>query len=241
MGRHRVKGSLKRTVVDHPEEIWTDQREMVGQRGHWADFFGNGQPLHLELGTGRGRFLTQLTEHFGDVNHIGMELKPDRCVTARVKILKRARGPFLLLNAPGELLPQVFERGELDRIYLNFPDPWPAWTYRERRMFGEGFLRIYQSLLREGGGLLFKTDQPAAWRELLDSLPRHLVVEACGEDLHATSPGPQHFLTEYEKRYLENGARTHFARLVKRQTTVYEHDVSAQGSSHAQVLSQTSL
>jgi tRNA (guanine-N7-)-methyltransferase len=227
VGRHRVKGNLKREVNQHPAEIWDDPRKMVAMRGNWNEHFSNGQPLHLELGMGRGRFMTQLTANHPEVNHIGMELKPDRCVTARLKILRKAKGPFLLLNVDGDLLPQIFAAGEVDRIYLNFPDPWPTWAYRERRMFGEAFLRLYQSLLKEGGELWFKTDQPQAWEEMLDSLPRCLHVVSAGRDLHATEQTAQHYLTEYERRYLENGASTHFARLVKRAPSVIVHSVTA--------------
>ena len=142
MGRSRVKGSLKRAVFDHPGEILTDSAAMRALRGNWAESLGGAAPLHLEVGMGRGRFLAELAAREDPVPYVGLQLKPDRSATAREKILKPARRPFVLLNAAAEILPQLFAPGEVERIYLNFPDPWPSFVYRGRRLFGEGSLRV---------------------------------------------------------------------------------------------------
>lgn len=220
MGRSRVKGSLKRAVLDYPGEILTDSAQMRARRGRWTQAFGDDAPIHLEVGMGRGRFLAELAAREERVNYAGVELKPDRCVTARAKLLKKARRPFVVLNAAVEILPQLFAPGELARIYLNFPDPWPPWVYRGRRMFGEALLRVYQSLLAEGGELWFRSDQPACYEELVASLPRHLTLTGHGRDLHACPDGFSIFQSEYERRYLAAGATIHFARLVKRTTRI---------------------
>lgn len=220
MGRSRVKGHLKRAVLDYPGEILTESARMRERRGRWAEVFGDEAPIHLELGMGRGRFLAELAARDERVNYAGVELKPDRCVTARAKLLKRAHRPFVVLNAAGEILPQIFAPGELARIYLNFPDPWPAYVYRGRRMFGEAFLRVFQGLLAEGGELWFRSDQPACFAELADSLPRHLRLIAQGPDLHALDDAFNIFKTEYERRYLAAGATIHFARLMKCTTRI---------------------
>ncbi|MDP2360299.1 MAG: hypothetical protein Q8O14_06050 [bacterium] len=220
MGRSRVKGSLKRAVHDHPGEILTSSAAMRERRGRWAEALGEGAPLHLEVGMGRGRFLAELAARPEPVNYLGLELKPDRCVTARQKLLKQTRRPFTLLNAAAEILPQIFAPGELARIYLNFPDPWPSVVYRNRRLFGEGFLRVYQTLLAEGGELWFRSDQPACHAELLASLPRHLRVVEEGCDLHSRESALSQVRTEYERRYQAAGASIHFARLVKATTRI---------------------
>ncbi len=226
MGRSRVKGSLKREVFAHPGEILTDLGEMRSRRGAWAQSLDPGAPLHLELGMGRGRFLADLASREERVNYVGVELKPDRCVTAREKIRKQARRPFVVLNLAGETLLSVFAPGEVERIYLNFPDPWPSHMYRARRMFGESFLRIQQELLAPGGELLFRSDQPGCYEELLFSLPRHLRLREHGRDLHGTveplAGGLNAFKTEYERRYLAAGASIHYARLVKDMSSILE-------------------
>lgn len=221
MGRSRVKGHLKRAVFNHPGEILTDSAAMRARAGRWRELLDPDAPLHLEVGMGRGRFLAELAARGERVSYIGLELKPDRCVTARLKLLKTARRPFVVLNAAAELLPQLFAPGELSRIYLNFPDPWPSVVYRNRRLFGEAFLRVYQTLLAEGGELWFRSDQPEAWEELRAGLPRHLRLAGHGVDRGAL-PGPGEILTEYERRYLAAGAVIHFARLVKSATRIAE-------------------
>jgi len=222
VGRSRVKGSLKRAVFDHPGEILTDSAAMRALRGRWAECLGGAAPLHLEVGMGRGRFLAELAAREDPVHYVGLELKPDRCVTAREKILKRAQRPFVLLNAAAEILPQLFEPGEVERIYLNFPDPWPSFVYRGRRLFGEGFLRVYQGLLPVGGELWFRSDQPAAWEELLASLPGRLRVCEQGRDYHATDHAYRAFQTEYERRYRAAGAPICHARLIKTGPGIHE-------------------
>lgn len=226
VGRSRVKGSLKREVFAHPGEILTELEDMRLRRGHWARSMDPDAPVHLELGMGRGRFLADLVAREDAINYVGVELKPDRCVTARQKIMRQARRPFVVLNLAGELLLSAFAPGELQRIYLNFPDPWPAYMYRARRMFGEVFLRIHQELLAEGGELLFRSDQAACYDELISSLPRHLELREHGTDLHGgharLAGGLTEFKTEYERRYLAAGASIHFARLVKTGSRIVE-------------------
>jgi tRNA (guanine-N7-)-methyltransferase len=226
VGRSRVKGSLKREVFAHPGEILTDLGEMRARRGSWAKSLDGQAPLHLELGMGRGRFLADLAARENRVNYVGVELKPDRCVTAREKIRRKARRPFVVLNLAGEVLLSVFAPGEVQRIYLNFPDPWPSHMYRARRMFGESFLRIHQELLAPGGELLFRSDQPDCYEELLSSLPRHLKLAEHGRDLHgvheAMAGGLRDFKTEYERRYLAAGASIHYARLIKEVSGIVE-------------------
>ncbi len=222
MGRSRIKGSLKRAVYDHPGEILTDSREMRERCGRWAEGFGEAAPLHLEVGMGRGRFLAELAAREDRIHYVGVEVKPDRCVTAREKIRRKARRPFTLLNAAVEILPQLFAPGEVQRIYLNFPDPWPSYMYRGRRLFGEAFLRIYQGLLPEGGELWFRSDQESCYEELLLSLPRRLRVLDHGRDYHSTGDEFTIFQSEYERRYRAAGATIHFARLVKTGTGIVE-------------------
>jgi tRNA (guanine-N7-)-methyltransferase len=225
MGRSRVKSHLKKAVVEHPGEIWVDATAARAWRGAWNRHFGNNWPLRVEVGMGRGRFLADLAARGEEVNLIGLELKPDRCVTARQKLLHKARSPFLILNLPADLLEALFAPGEVDRVYLNFPDPWPTGSYLDRRLYGLRFLTSYQTILREGGELWFKSDQPGCWEELLANLPRHLVPAEHGRDLRQSGWQGEGLQTEYERRYREAGASIHYARLVKRGSVVLRRRV----------------
>jgi tRNA (guanine-N7-)-methyltransferase len=227
MGRSRVKNHLKSAVTGFPDEIWNDSTKAIARAGKWSDHFENDWPLRLEIGMGRGAFLAQVAARGEPVNLIGLEVKADRCVMARQKILPVAKSPFLLLNLTGDLLMRVFAPCELDRIYLNFPDPWPNATYRDRRLFGSRFLRLYESLLRDGGELWFKSDHQSAWTELLANLPQRFQLMEHGRDMHGADWRGEPFLTEYEQRYLEQGKHIHFARLMKRPKGVLVQRVRA--------------
>ncbi len=223
MGRTRVKGALKRAVHDFPGEIWIAPQEILAWRGRWSEYFGNEQPIRVEVGAGRGRFLADLAARGEAVNLVGIELKPDRCVTARRKIIRRARTPFVILCTWVELLPRIFGRGELDRIYINFPDPWPTSPYRGRRMYGGSFLHDYLAALREGGEIWFKSDHAKCYEELLAALPQGLVVLDRGCDMHSAEWAGEQIVTEYERRYLEAGRHIHYVRLARRGTGLRIH------------------
>jgi tRNA (guanine-N7-)-methyltransferase len=227
MGRSRVKSSLKEAVVTYPQEIWSDSSKAIAQAGSWSEHFQNDWPIRLEIGMGRGAFLAQVASRGEQVNLIGVEVKADRCVVARQKILPAARSPFLLMNLTADLLMRVFRPGELDRIYLNFPDPWPNATYRDRRLFGSRFMRLYEGLLRDNGEFWFKSDHKPAWEELLVSLPQRFELKENGPDLHGADWRGEPFLTEYEERYIGQGKHIHFARLIKRPCGVFVQRVQA--------------
>jgi tRNA (guanine-N7-)-methyltransferase len=229
MSRSRVKGSLKRAVFEFPAEIFTSTSDLHKWRGRWNEYFGNDYPLRFELGMGRGRFMADLCARGERANYIGMELKPDRCVIARKKILHKAKSKFVLICGWGELLPQVFAPGELDRVYLNFPDPWPTVQYAKRRMFGAHFLNLYKSVLAPGGEVWFKSDHEICYKELLSSIPGQMEILDHGIDMHAAEWSSEGIVTEYERRYIEQGKNIFYARLVKQKPGVEILRVEAAG------------
>ncbi|MCI9067140.1 MAG: tRNA (guanosine(46)-N7)-methyltransferase TrmB [Lachnospiraceae bacterium] len=177
-------------------------------RGAWRAVFGNEGPIHVEIGMGKGRFLLEMAARHREIDYIGVEMYASVLVRAAEKLEDVPELPNLrFLNIPAETLETVFAPGEVDRIYLNFSDPWPKARHAKRRLTSPVFLKRYEGILKKGGLLEFKTDN----RELFDySLES---VEAASwrllqftYDLHGDPElGRGNVMTEYEEKFSGQG------------------------------------
>ena len=181
-------------------------------RGHWAELFGNGHPLHLEIGMGKGQFLLELARREPGVNFIGIERYSSVLVYPVRKLEALAESPAPLTNLrlirmDAELLTETFAPAEVERIYLNFSDPWPKERHAKRRLPGRVFLDRYARILSPGGRVEFKTDNRSLFDFALDEAGQaEWVIDACTYDLHADrSMKEGNILTEYEKRFSDLG------------------------------------
>lgn len=127
-------------------------------RGKWKEIFGNDNPIHLEIGAGKGDFVTQMANLHKDINYIALEMNTNAFVVASRKMLdedmKNVRG--IIGNA--ENLEEFFEKGEIDKIYLNFSTPWPKKRHHKRRLSHKRFLDRYKKIISDGAEIELKTD-----------------------------------------------------------------------------------
>ena len=144
-------------IRQHPIAV-KDEKE---QKGKWKQLFGNDNPVYIEIGMGKGQFILTLVKQNPDVNYIGIERYSSVLLRALEKFdteeyceLRNIR--FVCMNAME--IAEVFEPGEVDRIYLNFSDPWPKARHSNRRLTSVKFLEQYEKVLSEGGLIEFKTD-----------------------------------------------------------------------------------
>lgn len=189
-------------VAAHPRVL--QESDAPSFRGHWRQLFS--QPddaaLALEIGMGRGRFILTSASLDPDTCYLGLELRAEMVMQALERVEQVPDNLyFLQLNA--ELLPELFAPGEIDRLYINFPDPWPKSRHAKRRLTAPSFLALYRQVLKEGGQLLFKTDN----RPLFDwSLPNlteaGFALRSVEYDLAAEDSG---VITEYEGRFRRKG------------------------------------
>ena len=174
-------------VVHEPEK----------NKGQWQQFFGNGHPIHVEIGMGKGQFIEQMALTHPEINYIGIE----RYDTVMLKALKKrealmAEGEALqnltFISIDARLLADVFEAGEIERVYLNFSDPWP---------------KIYQQFLKQDGDLEFKTDNEGLFDYSLLSIPEAgWTLTAVTRDLHHDERMNQgNIMTEYEEKFSAKG------------------------------------
>ncbi len=183
-------------AVLHPEQ----------QRGAWQALFGNDHPIHIEIGMGKGKFLTEMAEAFPENNYIGIEKFSSVLVRAVQKQEQLQLPNLRLIRMDAEALEEVFAPGEVGRIYLNFSDPWPKERHAKRRLTSPAFLARYRRILAPGGTLEFKTDNRNLFAFSLESVEEsRWELLASTTDLYHSDLGRENILTEYEERFSQMG------------------------------------
>ena len=192
----------------------TGSREMIAEnefvihqpeqnKGKWNTVFKNTNPIHIEIGMGKGKFLHTLAQNNPGVNYLGIEKYSSVLLRA---IQKMEEAPLLnlrFIRMDAESITEVFGKEEVERIYLNFSDPWPKDRHAKRRLPSAEFLNRYDNILKKDGRLEFKTDN----RELFDFAVEQLPVagwkaEAVTYDLHKDSTLMEgNIMTEYEEKF----------------------------------------
>ncbi len=178
-------------------------------------------PLHIEIGCGKGGFITKLALKNPNIYYIAVEkvsnvlvLAMEKAAAANVKNVCFMQGNF-------EYLSESFPNGCIDKIYLNFSDPWPKKGYAKRRLTSGGFLSIYKRLLSEDGKIVFKTDNRELFDFSLESFPENgFTLSDVTYDLHSESP-LDNIMTEYEERFVSEGKKICRLTASKNQT----HDI----------------
>lgn len=183
------------------------------KRGSWKTVFGNDQPVHIEVGMGKGKFITELAAAHPEINYIGIERYTSVLLRAVEKLEKQEEKPtnlyFLCVDAAD--LPEIFDKGEVDRIYLNFSDPWPKDRHAKRRLPSRQFLARYDQILSKEGRVEFKTDNRGLFDFALEEVePAGWKLELCTFDLHSNAElMKDNIMTEYEEKFSSKGNPIH--------------------------------
>ena len=138
------------------ESLWV--REPESAKGNWNKIFGNDNPIHLEIGCGKGKFISEMAVKNPDVNYIAMDLFQDVLVLALEKAKESTAPNVKLFVGNAAMLTDYFEFDEIERIYLNFSDPWKKNKQAKRRLTHKNFLAEYDKVLSLDGEIFFKTD-----------------------------------------------------------------------------------
>ena len=173
----------------------------------WKSLFKNEHPLHIEIGMGKGRFLMELAKANPQINYIGIE----RYTSVLIKAIHKMEADplpnlyFLCMDAAG--LEQYFAPGDVERIYLNFSDPWPKDRHARRRLTSAVYLKHYDTVLSPEGQLEFKTDNEALFDFSLESIKASgWKLLGCSRDLHRDPDMNQgNIMTEYEEKFSAQG------------------------------------
>ncbi|QHT47458.1 tRNA (guanosine(46)-N7)-methyltransferase TrmB [Bacillus sp. SB49] len=183
-------------VVQHPFD----------NKGKWKELFQNPeQPLHLEIGSGKGQFIAGIGKQHPEVNFVGLEFVKSVIVGAVKKVLAAETTNVRMVNENAKDLRELFDKGEVDHIYLNFSDPWPKNKHEKRRLTFHTFLEQYKEVLVEEGRLTLKTDNRGLFEYSLISFSEFgMTLEDVSVDLHADED-PLNVTTEYEEKFAAKG------------------------------------
>lgn len=206
MRLRNVKGAEERILSD-TYTIQTDGRQGSEFAGKWADeFFHRQAPLHIEIGMGKGRFIMEMARLHPEINYIGIEKYSSVLVRALDKQEQLRLPNLLFLRMDAEEITDFFAPGEVDRIYLNFSDPWPKDRHSKRRLTSIQFLERYNVILAKDGFLQFKTDnRPLFDFSVEQQQEAGWILDECSYDLHANGPAPDNVMTEYEEKFYNLG------------------------------------
>ena len=175
-------------------------------RGKWAARFGNDNPVRIEVGMGKGKFITALAKLNPDINYVGIERADSVLFRALQKQQELQLPNLVLLFLNADELALVFAPGEVDRIYLNFSDPWPKDRHAMRRLTSSRYLNIYRQILKKTGRIEFKTDNRGLFDYSLESAPAAgWSVTGVTYDLHNSEFAEGNVMTEYEERFSAEG------------------------------------
>ena len=200
--RLRNKPWAKDALASHPEMVIQNPEQW---KGRWQERFGNDNPIHIEIGSGKGQFVSGMATKNPNINYIGIEIQESVLVVALEKALAADVPNLQLLHVNGGQVTDYFEKGEVNQIYLNFSDPWPKKRHAKRRLTHESFLVGYEQVLPPFGELHFKTDNRGLFEYSLASFSQFgLILKQVWLDLHKVD-FPENVMTEYEEKFSAKG------------------------------------
>lgn len=174
-------------------------------KGHWQEIFGNDKPIHIEVGSGKGAFITGMALQNPGINYIGIDIQVSVLSHALDKVLASGAENIRLLQVDGSSLTNYFADEEIDLLYLNFSDPWPKKKHAKRRLTYKTFLDTYKQILPEHGEIHFKTDNRGLFEYSLASFSQYgMILKQVWLDLHA-SDFEGNVMTEYEQKFSDKG------------------------------------
>ena len=183
-------------------------------KNNWNKEFGNNNPIHLEIGMGKGNFLLGMAKKYPNINFIGVERYTGVLARAINKINKEEIKNIRVINIDAIKLGDVFAK-EIDTIYLNFSDPWPKKRHAKRRLTSEDFLRVYDLIFKGDNLIIQKTDNVGLFESSIVSLSMYgYKIEDISLDLANTDK--ENIMTEYEEKFTNLGVKINYLYATKK-------------------------
>ena len=202
----------KEVIENSPYVVHEPQK----QKGQWSHVFENNHPIHIEVGMGKGRFLMDMAKIHPEVNYVGIKMYDSVLLRALQKREEYEQNEGTLTNLyfmciDARLLPEIFEKGEVEKIYLNFSDPWPKARHAKRRLTSRQFLERYDQILIPEGSVEFKTDNRELFEFSLEEVKEAgWTLETSTFDLHHDEELMKgNVMTEYEEKFSSMGNPIH--------------------------------
>ncbi|MFC5648279.1 tRNA (guanosine(46)-N7)-methyltransferase TrmB [Paenibacillus solisilvae] len=217
--RLRGRKGILESLEAQPELVVLDAAPL---KGRWRDFFGNDKPIYVELGMGKGRFISDMSVRNPHINFIGIDMYDEliRRASDKARLAWEAHGApqtpnLALLRANIEKIEDIFGSNEIERIHLNFSDPWPKAKHGRRRLTHPRFVAKYIEILNDKGEIHFKTDSQSLFEFSLNSFSdMELHMRNISLHLHKETLRDDLVLTEYEAKFVEKGNNIHRVEVV---------------------------
>ncbi|GEP84353.1 tRNA (guanine-N(7)-)-methyltransferase [Staphylococcus piscifermentans] len=172
-----------------------------------SEWFDKTQPIYIEVGSGMGQFITELASRHPEVNFVALERDKNVMIRVLDKVLEKQLQNIKLICNDAMELTDYFEDGEVDRVYLNFSDPWPKNRHAKRRLTYHSFLALYKAILKEEGEIHFKTDNRGLFAYSLESMSQFgMYFTKINLNLH-DEDDEDNIETEYERKFADKGSR----------------------------------
>ncbi len=193
MRLRKIKGAQE-FLEKHPELVILNPKDYKGQ---WNEVFGNDNPIHIEIGSGKGQFIYDLSEQNPDINYIAIEKFDSVLIRALEKFIDTDKTNVKLMLFDAGEIGEVFDE-EVDRIYLNFSDPWPKERHAKRRLTSPRFLTQYEEILKNE--IIFKTDNLDFFNYSVETFREYgMILDDVTYDLHSLDV--ENIMTEFEKKF----------------------------------------
>lgn len=203
--RMRKRNNLE-PRMEAASAVWI--RDPEARRGSWRSLMPNAEALHLEIGCGKGKFTVEMAALHPQVLFLAVERVKEAMILAMEKAIAMELKNVYFLSVDAAELEQLFAPGEVDRIYLNFCDPWPRSKNAKRRLTYHTFLEKYRAVLRQDGEIHFKTDNAALFAWSLEEFAQYgYPVKNVTDDLH--KDGITGIMTGYEEKFHALGTPIH--------------------------------
>lgn len=178
--------------------------------GTWHEEFNNSNPIYLELGCGRGKFISDMADLNSKVNFIGVDLKDEVLVRALRTVEAKEVENVRLIPMDITYINDVFAKDEISRIYINFCNPWPKNSHKKRRLTHTRFLEKYKCFIRPQSEIWFKTDDIGLFEESVEYFESSgFEIKYITRDLHS-SDFKDSIQTEYETKFMSLGMKIMF-------------------------------
>lgn len=175
--------------------------------GRISEWFDNDQPIYIEVGSGRGQFITTLAAKHPEINFISMERERSVMIKVLDKVIEQGLTNIKLICNDAIELNDYFKDGEVSRLYLNFSDPWPKKRHTKRRLTYQTYLALYKQVLKDDGEIHFKTDNRGLFAYSLESMSQFgMYFTKINLNLHEEDD-EENIETEYERKFSDKGSR----------------------------------
>lgn len=190
-------------IRDHQDYIVEDAENWVGK---WSERFTKKQPIHIEIGTGKGQFIVEMAKQHPEINFIGIEIQKSVIAIALKKVVAADLPNLQLVHTDGADVDTLFGKHEIDTIYLNFSDPWPKKRHAKRRLTSPKFLDSYKTILKTDAPVVFKTDNRGLFEYSLITFNNYgMYFDMLSLDLHSSEYMEDNVETEYEHKFSAKG------------------------------------